>query len=152
MFDDLKELLSVFNAHGVKYLIVGGYAVSFHAQPRATKDLDLFIKADPANSRAAHEALASFGAPLADISVDDLADYRKFVRFGREPLAVDILPGIDGVDFDDAWERRVEGVVDEKSGLKAYFISKADLIASKVAAGRMRDLADVEEIRNSELK
>jgi hypothetical protein len=150
MFEDLKELLSVFNAHSVKYLIVGGYAVSFHAQPRATKDLDLFIKADPANAKAAHEALASFGAPLTDITVDDLTDPRKFVRFGREPVAVDILPGIDGVNFDEAWERRVVGLIDEQKGLKAYFISRMDLIASKIAAGRMRDLADVEEIRETE--
>ena len=152
MFDDLKELLSVFNAHSVKYLIVGGYAVSFHAQPRATKDLDLFIKADPANAKAAYEALASFGAPLTDIAVDDLTDPRKFVRFGREPLAVDILPGIDGVNFDEAWERRETGIIDERSGLKANFISRMDLIASKIAAGRMRDLADVEEIRESEAR
>ncbi len=64
MFQDYKDLLSAFNAHGVKYLIVGGYAVSFHAQPRATKDIDLFIKADAANARAAYAALASFGVPL----------------------------------------------------------------------------------------
>jgi hypothetical protein len=63
MFDDFKKLLSVFNAHSVKYLVVGGYAVSFHAQPRATKDLDLFLKADPANAKATYAALASFGAP-----------------------------------------------------------------------------------------
>ena len=102
MFEDLKELLSVFNAHGVRYLIVGGYAVSFHAQPRATKDLDLFIKADLENAQLAHKALASFGAPLSEISVEDLSNPRKFFRFGREPLAVDILPGIDGVDFEGA--------------------------------------------------
>jgi len=87
MFDDFKELLSVFNAHSVKYLIVGGYAVSFHAQPRATKDLDLFIQAEPS---------------------------------------------------------------DLKDGLMAFFISKSDLIASKLAAGRLRDLADIEEIRDAE--
>ena len=86
MFDDLKELLCAFNAHSVKYLVVGGYAVSFHSQPRATKDLDLFIKADPANAKATHAALASFGAPLAGITVDDLADPKKFIRFGREPV------------------------------------------------------------------
>src|SRR5277367_1385964 len=95
MHQDFKELLSAFNAGQVKYLIVGGYAVSFHAQPRATKDLDLFIKADLANAKATHAALADFGAPLTDIAVADLADSRKFVRFGREPLAIDILPGID---------------------------------------------------------
>ena len=150
MFDDFKNLLSVFNDHGVKYLIVGGYAVSFHAQPRATKDLDIFIKADPANAEAAFAALARFGAPLLGISVNDLSDPTKFIRFGREPVAIDILPGIDGVNFDEAWERRIEGVVDRQSGLAAHFISREDLIASKIAAGRMRDLADVEELNDAE--
>jgi hypothetical protein len=150
MFDDYKELLSVFNAHNVKYLVVGGHAVSFHAQPRATKDLDLFIQAGPANAKATYAALAAFGAPLSGISVDDLSDSRRFIRFGREPVAVDILPGIDGVDFDAAWSRRVEGVIDAESGLRAFFISKTDLIASKLASGRLRDLADVEEIRESD--
>ena len=150
MFSDFKKLLSVFNAHSVKYLIVGDYAVSFHAQPRATKDLDLFIKADPTNSKATYEALASFGAPLNNIIVEDLGNPKKFIRFGREPVAVDIFPGIDGVNFEEAWERRVEGVIDEQRKLKAFFISKQDLIASKLAAGRLRDLADVEDIREAE--
>ena len=150
MFHDFKELLSVFNAHSVKYLVVGGYAVSFHAQPRATKDLDLFIKADRANANAVYAALASFGAPLESISVEELSDPRKFIRFGREPVAVDILPSIDGVAFDEAWERRVEGVLDAASGLTAFFISKADLIAAKLAAGRTRDLADVEDLREAQ--
>ncbi len=149
MFQDFKDLLSAFHAHGVKYLIVGGYAVSFHAQPRATKDIDLFIKADPVNAKATYAALASFGASLDKINMEDLADPHNFVRFGQEPVAVDILPGIDGVAFDDAWERRVEGIIDPQSGLTAFFISKDDLIASKLAAGRMRDLADAEEIREA---
>jgi hypothetical protein len=150
MFDDFKELLSAFNAHNVKYLIVGGYAVSFHAQPRATKDLDLFIKADPVNAKAAYAALAGFGAPIESINVEDLSNPQKFIRFGREPFAVDILPGIDGVAFDEAWDRRVEGVIDAVTGLSAHFISKPDLIASKLAAGRLRDLADVEDIRDAD--
>src|SRR6185437_2197270 len=150
MYPDFKELLQSFNAHNVKYLVVGGYAVSFHSQPRATKDLDIFVKPDPANAKAAYASLAAFGMPLDQVTAEDLADPRKFIRFGREPIAVDILPGIDGVDFDDAWERRVEGVIDLGTGLRAFFIAKADLIASKLAAGRTRDLADVEEIRESE--
>jgi predicted nucleotidyltransferase len=150
MFDDFKDLLSAFNAHGVKYLVVGGHAVSFHAQPRATKDMDMFIKADPANARATYAALAAFGAPLDGISESDLADPKKFIRFGEPPVAVDLLPGIDGVDFDEAWSRRVEEVIDEKDGLIVFFIGRIDLIASKLAAGRMRDLADVEEIRVAE--
>jgi hypothetical protein len=149
MFDDFKDLLSAFNAHSVKYLVVGGYAVSLHSQPRATKDLDLFIKADSANADSAYAALADFGAPLSGIDREDLADPRKFLRFGAPPIAIDILSGIDGVDFDKAWENRVESVVDSETGLKAFFISRADLIASKLAAGRLRDLADVEEIREA---
>jgi predicted nucleotidyltransferase len=150
MFQDFKELLSAFNARNVKYLVIGGYAVSFHAQPRLTKDLDLFILADPANARAAYDALSDFGAPLAQIRVEDLANPQKFLRFGQPPVAIDILSGVDGVNFEEAWERRVEGLIDAETGQKAYFISKEDLIASKLAAGRMRDLADVEEIREAE--
>jgi hypothetical protein len=149
MISDFKELLKSFNAHAVKYLIVGGYAVSFHAQPRATKDLDIFIRADAKNAKAVYDALASFGAPLEGITPEDLGDSTKFIRFGREPVAVDLLPGIDGVDFDTAWKHRVSGVVDITSGLTAFFISEADLITSKIAAGRMRDLADVEELRQA---
>lgn len=150
MFPDFKELLQSFNAHHVKYLVVGGYAVSFHSQPRATKDLDIFVNPDPANAKAAYGALAAFGMPLDQVTAEDLADSKKFIRFGREPIAVDILPGIDGVNFDDAWGRRVEGVIDPDTGLRAFFIAKEDLIASKLAAGRTRDLADVEEIREAE--
>lgn len=87
MFQDFKELLSAFNAHNVKYLVIGGYAVSFHAQPRLTKDLDLFILADPTNARAAYDALREFGAPLAQINVDDLADPQKSLRLSQQLYA-----------------------------------------------------------------
>ena len=147
MNQDYKDLLSAFHAHGVRYLIVGGYAVIFHAQPRFTKDIDLFIKADPVNAQATYDALAEFGAPLQGIRPEDFADRSSFYRFGRDPHGFDILPDLPGVDFDAAWERRVEGVIDPESGLKAVFIAKDDLIAAKLASGRTRDLADVEDIR-----
>jgi hypothetical protein len=149
MYQDYKDLLSAFNAHGVKYLIVGGYAVIFHAQPRFTRDIDLFIRADLENARATYEALAAFGAPLQSIQVEDLAEPNNFFRFGREPYAIDILPSIDGVDFDAAWQKCVEGVIDPQSGLTAYFISAADLVTAKIAAGRPQDLADVEALREA---
>lgn len=141
--------MSAFHAHGVKYLIVGGYAVIFHAQPRFTKDIDLFIRADPTNAQATYAALAEFGASLEGIRAEDFADPRSFFRFGHDPQGFDILPDLPGIDFDSAWERRVEGILDAATGLKAFFISKDDLIAAKLASGRMRDLADVEEIRAS---
>jgi hypothetical protein len=83
------------------------------------------------------------------LKICDLADHSSFIRFGREPLAVDIHSDIPGVDFDEAWQRRVEAVFDPQSGLKVFFISRNDLIASKLASGRTRDLADVEELREA---
>jgi hypothetical protein len=150
MFQDYKDLLFAFHVHGVRYLIVGGYAVIFHAQPRFTKDIDLFIKADPANAQAIYAALASFGAPLQGIQPQDFAEQGSFFRFGRDPHGFDILPEIPGVDFEAAWERRVEGVIDPESGLKAFFISASDLIASKLAAGRPQDIADAAAIRQAQ--
>jgi hypothetical protein len=149
MYQDYKDLLSAFHAHGVKYLIVGGYAVIVHGQPRFTKDIDIFIKADPANAQATYAALASFGAPLKDIRPEEFADRSGFFRFGRDPRGIDILPDLPGVDFDAAWERRVEAVLDAHTGLTAFFISKDDLIAAKLASGRPQDLADVSAIQEA---
>ncbi len=149
MNQDYKDLLSAFHAHGVKYLIVGGFAVIFHAQPRFTNDIDVFMGADLANAQAAYAALAAFGVPLQGICPEEFADRSSFFRFGREPRAFDILADIPGVDFDAAWERRVESVIDPATGLKANFISADDLIAAKLAAGRPQDIADVDAIRKA---
>jgi hypothetical protein len=149
MYQDYKDLLSAFHAHGVRYLIVGGYAVIFHAQPRFTNDIDLFIKADPVNAQATYAALAEFGVALQGIRPEEFADRNSFFRFGRDPRSFDILPDLPGVDFDAAWERRVEGAIDAQSGLKAFFISKDDLIAAKLAAGRPQDLADVSAVQKA---
>ena len=149
MFDDFKELLSIFNDQKVKYLIVGGYAVSFHAQPRATKDIDLLIKPDADNGRAVYAALAKFGTPLEGLTAADFIEREKFFRVGRAPVMVDILPEISGVDFDRAWQRRVEAIIDPASGLTAFFISSEDLIAAKLAAGRPQDIADVAALRKA---
>jgi hypothetical protein len=149
MYQDYKDLLSAFHAHGVKYLIVGGYAVIFHAQPRFTKDIDFFIKADAANAQATYDALAEFGAQLQDIRVEEFSDRSAFFRFGHDPHGFDILPDLPGIEFDAAWDRRIEGVVDSVAGLKAFFISKEDLIAAKLASGRLQHLADVSAIRNA---
>lgn len=147
MYQEFKDLLSAFRAHGARYLIVGGYAVIFHAQPRTTKDIDLLIQVDPANAKAVYAALASFGLPLGEIRAEDFADRGSFFRFGREPRTIDILSEIPGVDFEQAWQRRIEGVIDPSTGLTACFISAEDLIASKTASGRLQDLADAEAIR-----
>jgi len=149
MFQDHKDLLSAFDAHGVRYLIVGGYAVIYHAQPRFTKDVDLFIQADPKNAKAVYDALAVFGASLEGINPGDFANRGNFFRFGHDPHGFDILPDLPGIDFESAWERRVEGEIDSESGQTAYFISAKDLIASKLAAGRPQDLADASAIQKA---
>jgi len=149
MYPDFKELLSVLNAHRVKYLVVGAYAVSIYAQPRATKDLDILVKSDADNAQAVFAALAQFGAPLQGLTAADFAEPGPFLRLGREPVLVDILTAIPGVEFDAAWKRRVEEVIDPAGGLKASFISREDLIAAKLASGRPQDLADVDAIRKA---
>ena len=144
MFDDFKELLSVLNKHRVKYLVVGAYAVGYHAQPRATKDLDVLIQPAPKNGEAVYRALVEFGAPnIGNLSPADFTEKGTFYRMGVPPIAVDILPSIKGVAFNAAWKNRVLVTVDTDTGLSANFISREDLIAAKLAAGRSQDLADV---------
>lgn len=145
MYPDFKELLSEFNAHSVRYLIVGGYAVSIHAQPRATKDLDILIDPSRENGEALFAALVNFGAPVGNLEAADFTEPGSFFRMGRPPAMVDILPRIKGVEFASAWERRVIREVGD--GLSVPFISREDLLVAKLAAGRPEDLADVAAIR-----
>jgi hypothetical protein len=147
MHQDFKELLSAFNAGQVRYLIVGGYAVSFHAQPRATKDLDILIGADAENSKAVYAALAKFGAPIEGLSAKDFAEPDNFFRMGTPPVMVDIMPKISGVEFEEAWRRRVDVRIDDE--LSVPFISREDLLVAKLSAGRAQDLIDVDALRES---
>ncbi len=123
--------------------------MSFHAQPRATKDIDLFVSPDSENAGAVYAALTEFGAPLSNLRPDDFSDQGKFFRMGRDPVMVDVLMHIDGVRFDTAWERRIEAVIDATTGQTAFFLSSMDLIASKLAAARPQDLADVAALQEA---
>jgi Nucleotidyl transferase of unknown function (DUF2204) len=146
--EDLRQLLLVFNAHEVEYLIVGGYAVGIYAEPRATKDLDLFIRSEVKNSEAVYRALAAYGAPIAELTPADFRDDPNSVfQIGQPPARIDVLQHIDGVDFDLAWSQRTETLID---GVKAHAISAEHLIRNKLQSGRMRDLADVEAIREAQ--
>jgi hypothetical protein len=147
MHQDFKELLSAFNAGLVRYLIVGGYAVSFHAQPRATKDLNILIGADAENSKAVYAALAKFGAPTEGLSAKDFAEPDNFFRMGTPPVMVDIMPKISGVEFEEAWRLRVDVRIDDD--LSVSFISREDLLVAKLSAARAQDLIDVDTLRES---
>ena len=138
---DFTDLLSLFNDNNVRYLVIGGYAVIQHAEPRFTKDLDLWISTDPSNARAVYQSLKNFGAPLTDLTEADFAEEGYFYQMGVPPVRVDILMGIPGIQFEGAWDRRVEVDFD---GLRIPFISRPDLIMAKLASGRPQDLIDAE--------
>jgi hypothetical protein len=144
MNSDFSELLSLFNSNSVRYMIVGGVAFTFHAEPRYTKDIDIWVKADAQNAARTYLSLRSFGAPLAGIDEADFANPQLFYQMGRAPGRVDILMSVSGVDFEDAWTRRVEADVD---GVRLLFISKDDLIRAKLAAGRPQDLSDAKVLQ-----
>jgi hypothetical protein len=165
MYEDFKDLISLLNKHKAKYLVIGGYAVGVHAQPRATKDLDILILPAPENAVAVFRALQEFGAPLRTeatpgetgrfakdraLTAKDFEDKDCWFMMGVPPVAVDILTTIPGVVFDAAWTNRVAHVVDEQRGLSANFISRDDLIAAKLASGRAQDMADVEALRRAQ--
>jgi predicted nucleotidyltransferase len=143
---NLRDLLFAFNKHRVKYVVIGGYAVAVHAQPRMTKDLDVFIESSPENALATFKALAEFGAALADFTIQDFHTPTVCARFGNPPYCFDILQQIAGVDFPTVYEHSEEFLID--GDLPARYISAEDLITNKLASGRLQDLADVEAIRN----
>jgi hypothetical protein len=131
------------NAAEVRYLLVGGYAVAFHARPRYTKDLDVWIEPTPANAQRAWEALAAFGAPLQDLRPEDLTRPEMVFQIGLAPNRIDVLTELVGVDFAAAWERRVTSTYGD---CKIAVLSRADLIHNKRRVGRPQDLIDVEEL------
>lgn len=143
---DFTDLLKLFNDKKVRYLVIGGYAFIQYAEPRYTKDLDLWISTDTANAASVYSALKEFGAPLEGISEEDFSEDGYFYQMGRPPLRVDVLMGIPGLEFDGAWERRSEVDFD---GLLVSFISKDDLIVAKRASGRDQDLIDADTLSQS---
>jgi hypothetical protein len=138
---DFTDLLRLFNDNNVKYLVIGGYAFIQYAEPRFTKDLDLWISTDTENAALVYKALKIFGAPLAGLTEADFSEEGYFYQMGVPPVRVDILMGIPGGDFEQAWHNRNEVDFD---GLVVPFISKQDLINSKKASGRPQDLIDAD--------
>jgi predicted nucleotidyltransferase len=140
MDSNLKQLLSALNANSVKYVIIGGYAVFIHAQPRATKDLDVFIESSPANGLATYKALAEFGAPLDAFTVEDFSTPNVAATFGNPPICFDVLQRISGVEFCEVYANSIEVLIDNE--IPARYISADDLVRNKLASGRPQDLAD----------
>jgi hypothetical protein len=147
MSKDFQDILRAFKAHQVKYLVVGGFAFGVHLEPRTTKDIDVWIRTDPENAKAVFDALAEYGAPIAGMTPQDFMDGTVF-QMGQTPNRIDILQQVSGLDFDSAWEHRLEGFIDENT--PALVISRDDLIRNKLACGRHQDLLDVKRLRAAE--
>lgn len=139
-----KELLKKLNEHQVKYLVVGAYAVMKYTEPRYTKDFDIWVEPASRNAQRVFEALAEFGAPMNQVQVEDFANRELVFQIGIEPLRIDIMMGIKGLEFSDAWPQRVLTTLEDVS---MNLISKEDLLVAKIAAGRPQDLLDVDELR-----
>jgi len=137
---DLIDLLTEFANFGVEYLVVGSWAVAAHAQPRYTKDLDLWIGTSPANLQKVVLALRAFGAPRELVEEAAKMSDEEFVFFGTPPARIDILRSIQGATFEEAWQRRS---VMKWGDVSVNVIGVDDLITAKRAAGRPRDLRDV---------
>lgn len=141
---DFEELFALLNARGVKALVVGGYAFAYHAKPRHTKDIDVWIEPTRENVERLLLALEDFGFGSLGLKMEDFTEPGRFVQLGYPPNRIDLLTSMKGVTFEEAWERRVEDLFGQE---KVAFINKSELIRNKEAVGRPQDLADVAALR-----
>jgi hypothetical protein len=144
---DFRDLFAAFNDAEVRYLVVGAHAVTFYSRPRLTKDLDVWVDPDPENAARVYRALSAFGAPLEDVAESDFVDPDLVFQIGVAPNRIDVVMGIEGVEFPDAWPRRVEG---RYGPCPIHVISRQDLITNKRAVGRPRDQEDLRALEGGE--
>lgn len=144
---DFKELLSLFIEFKARFLVVGGYALAAHLEPRYTKDLDIWVDPTLANGSKVFAALAKFGAPLSGIGIETFTEPGYFYVMGVPPTRVDVLTRVTGLKFSAAWKRRYMVPIED---LLVPFIGRADLILNKKAVGRPIDRIDVEHLQISE--
>jgi len=137
---DFIDMLSALCEAGVEFLVVGAHALAAHGAPRATGDLDIWVKSTAENASRVLQALARFGAPLLDLTIDDLTKSDTVFQIGLPPSRIDILSGISGMTFDDAWPGRMDVTI---GALVVPIIGRDDFIKNKKASGRPKDLSDL---------
>ncbi|MBN1787056.1 MAG: nucleotidyl transferase AbiEii/AbiGii toxin family protein [Sedimentisphaerales bacterium] len=140
---DFKELLELFNAHRVEYIIVGGYALAFHGAPRFTGDIDLLVNPDNENARRIIAALKDFGFGSLDLGESDFTTLGNVIQLGVPPIRIDIMTSLTGIDWKSAQGGSVAG---DYGGLAVRFLGKKEYVANKKAIGRKKDLADLEAL------
>jgi hypothetical protein len=138
---DFAEMLSALSAEGADYLVVGAYALAAHGFPRATGDLDLWVRPTRDNARRVLRALATFGAPVGDLAEEDLARPGTVFQIGVAPNRIDLMTSVDGVEFDEAWDART---THRFGGRETAVLARAHLLKNKRATDRPRDRLDAE--------
>ena len=141
---DFLDLLELLNEEGVRYLIIGGYAVGAYGYARATKDIDIWIDATDENAHSVLVALNRFGHTLQNLTVDDLKNPDNIVQIGLPPRRIDILPAAKGLVFSVAWEKRNKLSLGE---VPLFVIGIKDLIKNKQMVNRKRDQEDVKQLK-----
>jgi hypothetical protein len=146
--EDFRDLLVLLADGGVEFVVVGAYALAFHGAPRASGDIDLFVRPSPANAPRVFAALGQFGAPLeaAGVGPEDFARPGIVYQIGLPPRRVDIMTEISGVTFDEAWESRVTA---EIAGRTVSFVGRGVLLRNKESTGRLKDAADAARLRRT---
>ncbi len=143
---NFKEFIELLNKNQVRYLVIGGYAVSFHGHPRYTKDIDFWVEVETSNADRMLQALDEFGFGDVGITKTDLMTPDRILQLGFPPHRIDIITTPPGVSFSQCYDRRSVGSADD---VEILFINREDLIANKVASGRPQDLADVDHLSES---
>jgi hypothetical protein len=142
---DFAEILAALSDADADFLVVGAHAMAAHQRPRATGDLDIWVRATPENAARVWRALTRFGAPLTELSVADLSSPGVVFQMGLPPLRIDILTELSGIKFEEAWPNRI---VNEFRGQSYSVIGRQDLIRNKRATGRPQDLVDADALEN----
>ncbi|MEA5425913.1 MULTISPECIES: DUF6036 family nucleotidyltransferase [Arcicella] len=145
--EDFQDFLKAFNKYEVKYLLVGGYSVILHGYPRTTGDMDLWAEKTSENYERIVSAFADFGMPIFDMTIDNFLNNPLIdvFTFGRPPVAIEILTNVKGLIFGDSFEKYIDYQIDNELSIK--LIHYDDLILAKKAAGRPRDLNDIENLK-----
>lgn len=141
---DLKEFIGLLNSNGVEFVMVGAHCLAFHGVPRYTGDIDFFVNAAPENSEKLEKVIQAFGFGQTGLQREDFLAPDQVIQLGIAPNRIDLLTGIDGVTFAEAWSTREKAILD---GLPIPVLSRELLIRNKLATGRPQDLADVERLQ-----
>ena len=144
---DFDEFIACLTVHGVEFVIVGAYALALHGAPRFTGDLDVLVNPTLENATRLLKALADFGFPATDLTPASVADERRMIEMGVPPVQIHVMSAVSGVSWDDVWASRIEGPFGART---APYIGRETLVRNKRAAGRLKDLADIDALRSGE--